>query len=772
MHDVLKGTESKDTLSPAEAERLSKALVNIQSMADSGTDELLQNFKTGMKEAGKIADDLERSKAELAIEDAYMSSLERHKVDVDSARKQVSNLEHIYQEGFNGDAASGLRSLVEGTTLPVKNKQRNLDIKWRQAYQEQQGLFLKDLETHKVDKLFRKGDFKKEIIKEIYNRGIKGFKSQAIPEVQLMADSIQRLNDRLFNLQKKVNSTIKYREGYTFSQALDPTIITKDTTAWVEDMLSNLDLNKTYNHGISVKEATKILFKEAADLGDVGGINDWMGGVRQYIYKNGESFADITDKWGSKDLFSGIAKSIENSTKKAALTEIFGNKPMAAYKKLKKTVESTSKNQKNVTAKLRKVEDAMDYFTGVGNIPGEGVAGWAFKASRAANQMSSLVMLGAANFSAILDITQQMAVLHKVEGTHNPIANMGKVIHGHITALTTKGADLEDLIGVNMDESIGHLLELSPSGAYTAGMYTKGIDLLFKVTGMGMITKQNRKAAAITNMRALQNIISEKSTNWNLQQSRIIEGIGLTPEEVSFLKTNTTKDLGLTPKMVDDIGGPEGLSDKLRLYYQDTVDSASPIPNAITMRQLGRHIPQDDYRRTAYELGTLFTSTLHRGGLTTAESMRAYTPNGSLVSYNSVALAASLAVRGGIVHYLASTAKDAARGRPYKELTAESFAHHIVGSGLGGLYVDMLFKAATSRKGLGSPSIDMVRNMVSAASDDGGVELKDFVNHQKIMGSNIWLWPAFQTHILNNELESSRSRRGRKTRKSREERRR
>ncbi len=745
---------SNDLLTTAEASRLGEALVQLQYIVDDKALDMASNFNKKMAKAGEIKGPKKRAAKELALQDANRAALARHKVDVDSALKDMTNYEHIYQESFKGKSAEGLLSLFERSNKPIKNGNRNLDVIWRNNYMRESSVFIEDLNSKGLLKLFKKGNFNKEIISEVYDRSIEGFVSKASKEVIEMADAVGRFNDRLFNIQKEAGSTIKYRANYIFSETLDNTKVVADSNSWANDMLNALDLDKSYNHGVTRKQAYKILMKEAEDMEDVGGINRWMGGVRQKVYKSGKAYAAINEKWGNKDLFEGLDNAAKQATKKAALTEIFSNEPVKAYNRIRKIIEKTSSNQKNIVQDLRKIDDAADLFSGVGNRPGEGAAGFAYQAARTANVLASAIMLGKVPKAVLLDTVQMMGHLHTLEGG-NVITNTGRMIYEQVRSLGVKGSDLSADIKVAMDESFGHLLELSNGGAYVPGQLHKGVDFIFKWTGAKALTKHNRKTAAGLTMRSLQRNIRQGSKGRNLQQVRTLEKIGLTKQDIDFIRSSGLADnsLSLSPVAVDRLGGGKALSDKLRYFYQDSVDSMSPIPDAKTLRRLGRHIPQDDPKRFAYELGTLFQSTLLRGGDTLAGTMRAYSPNGNIVSYNSMAIAASLAVRGGMVSYLAETAMDAAVGKDYKELTPESYVNHMVKSGFAGLYVDLLFKLAVDREGLGSPAVSMLSKTVTKAfNDKDGAVIDSLFNKNSLAGSNIWLWPAFQTHILNDEV--------------------
>ncbi len=758
MSCVVEVMEAFPDLSRRQAERLNKVF-----------DKIIKENETDLTRIQELS--------RTAVDRAELEALERTVAKVDANIKRKANLEHLSQEGFKGDIVEGLLSIVEGTTRKVSNKFNTVENTFNTFKASLIRGFNNDLDHKNIRKILASGKFDEKIIVEMFNRVDEGYISKMPDEVIKAADAIERLNKRIIKLQRDNGSTIKYREGYLFQQTHNPDEILSDVDTWISDTLELIDVEKSFGGLQSPKQAAKTLREMADNLGDIGlGSKSFMGGTREIVFRDGESFFKYNQKYGFNNLYEGLIGTITEGARKASLNAKFGNNPMSQAKEL---LENVSKVH-NISQDHKKVGKFMDSIQGFSGSSQryddfDSIYGKSFRAIQAKKKVDILRLLGQTGFTSLMDLSTTMMTLRTADGS--TISNFAKVPIEWLKSVTPVGKsrkEMAELLLISIEDTAREIAELGPS-TYNMGSVSSIMDTWMTINLTKPVTNINRSTAMRLHAKSLTDNIETPLGNLNDFQKGVREATGLTDKELSDLSLwkKQSGEEYVSPGMLEEFRTEanskyiDGLQTKLGNYFNEQIRKASPVRGLKEERQLGLTRSKDDPIRLAAELGTQFKGTVLKSGHVFAEMLRASDSKGSLISteWNSLVSLAQGVFAATLVGTTVNSLKDFIRGRE-TEITPSWIAKSMIDSGAAGMYVDLVLEVFT-RDGMSrgvSPIIQSADDVVRFINNEIGIaegrraERNSFLERSwKLMArqtlpQNLWLIEFLNAHIMKEAI--------------------
>ena len=707
--------------------------------------------------------------AKTLVQEAELSKLLQLKAKVNDVVKLQRNVKHILQPGFEGNKVEGILSMLEGTSRKVSNQKHTVEGIYSSLNARFQQQFLNELNAVDFEGEFGTGLFDKEIIKEVFNRSKPDYTPNKVKGIRQVADVIVRFNQLLIKVQQDAGSTIRYKAGYLFQQTHDPDRILDNVDSWVEFTVPKLDLIKSFGTD-DIKVAKARLHAMAKDLNNIGGgSNQFMGGTREFEFRDGDAFFEYNEGYGHRTLLEGITSSIDNSSKKAALTTIFGNKPLQNLEKLKEIARDIE-GDANFDKDLRKVEDAIALYSGVGNTfrNVDSALAKSYKVVAGIKTQQNYSKLGGTGFTSLNDLSNTMMTLRIADGRNVMSAFTDTVFSFVMSVRPGQRRELAELLTIGMEDMTREVFENIGSTKYSPGVGSKIMNAWMTVNLTKPVTNINRSSAMRLHLKSVTNNILSKTPNEFQLQTR--EAIGLTAKDINTLRDLAKDGDEISPRLVLDSNLDDktklNLSSRLGSYYNDVVSSSSPIAGNKQFRKLGRSRQKDDLVRLAAEALTQYKGTLFKSAQTADEFVRAHHPEGKLDlrNWNVVKSGSQFLFAAGIVGLMIDELKTFVLGKERKPVTAARYGKAIMDSGALGLWADMAVELSTESRGRSpSPGIGLVRDIKRYIESPTTRNRSAAENAWKVLrnqmpGQNLWLIKAIENRTIKEG--SYRSKRG------------
>ncbi|RLI32305.1 hypothetical protein DRO66_11530, partial [Candidatus Bathyarchaeota archaeon] len=622
---------------------------------------------------------------------------------ITTVRKQTA-LKRMYDPKVK-NPAEGLLTMFESSSRPLPGADYTVEGVWKTNAIKYQSLMVNDFRQKRLLTEAMSGVHDPNVANEmakldVNGKYLKGVVQDPSPIVREIAQSMAMVNRNMIHLQRLAGSTIDRLPGYILRQTHDQNLILSHVKHWKDDIIKELDLEKSF--GTTDDNVVRgILERTAEDLDslslDVAPGN--LGGKRQFHFKDGASFWRYHQKYGGGgSLFDGISRSIENSSKSAALQEFFGPNPYNTIEELKELVKGVSPRDPKVLKTLAKVGHAVDRASGKGGRPGYGGSDLAFRSVQTAKTYGSLVLLGRAGLSAMYDIGTVMLSMATVDG--KLIRNIPKAAISMLESLPPgQQKRVGELLSIMLDENryIMNDLHLKPGSALK--WFT---DKYMIVNGVRPITKFNRTSGSRAALWQMKDLFT--SSDLNVYQQNTLTRLGVTDSEVKILKGMAKRGEHIAPGTVahattEELGLPSGkeglvaknrLEQKLASYYYQKVNDVSSTPINKQFRQMQKFRPTDDPVRVAMEIMTWLKSAVHKTGYVTAKMLRNGSVDGKIATLNNFKLMGE----GLTMYFLMAEAKRQLqaymKGEEAEELTPDIAVQNLVESGIGGVATDLL----------------------------------------------------------------------------------
>lgn len=735
-------------------------------------DEIQQKFPDlNKKEAKKLVEHLDMLKAQFKhnmgeynkhakrlVEEGKLSKLLELKAKVNNIVKHKRNIEHVLQPGFHADPAEGLLSLFETTTRQVSNKFSNTSGIYQTALADFQGVFDRSLKQLDFDAEFRDGLYDSEVISEYYNRSSPDYKPSKIPTVVKLADTIEKLNKYMIQKQQDVGSTIMFNPKHVIQQVHVPDKITANPEAWADFLMPRLDWMESFGT-LDADQVRTTILAMADDLESVGYFEpSFMGGKRQFEFKDGKSFKEYNDTFGSGNLWEGVRRGMETAAKKTALTEVFGNNPVKSFNELKESIGEISLDNPK---KLQKAQDALDFFSGKGNDfrdPGSWGAK-AFKTVQGVKVAKVFNLLGEVGATALLDLPS-IALTFKTATGEPLIKAYTNALTGFLGAIKFDRKQLADMTLVHLESQSREIFEsFGGDNLSKPGITSTLMNGYMWMNGATPITRAMRRSAIDGHMVRFARGLQTKSPN--KFQKRMFDQMGLDASEIEILRGLTEGDTVNLQNIRDldiDSKVKTKIMNKVGSYFNDRMRSGSPIAGPKEQRMLGKHLEKDDPIRLLAEGLTQFMGSPLRSTHTLAEYMRGTTATGLKTpkNFNEVQAVAQALFFFTMTGAAVTAVKKWSRGEEFPEVTESDLMGYLNSSGGTGLYVDLAMHSF-ARPGQGrtlSPGLELWDTLMSKArkAADGNASFEfgdtwEFIERNTIP-KNHWLKPAIKNYIL------------------------
>lgn len=714
-----------------------------------------------------------------AVNEIKLGKLNDIRTKLDSGLKEERNLRHIFQENFKGDILEGVLSKFEGTTRNVDGKNINVDGLYRNNRGKHERWFVTTLRRSGLLKIIKDSANTRKII-EAFDRYEPSFKNSNDPFEQI-AHAIVTLNSNLLKMQQLAGSTIKGTKNYLFMQTHNTDLILGDTKKWVDNIVTKLDLDKSFGVGTTEDQARAILNKMADNLEDIGssGISSVLGGKRELHFKNASAFMDYNDVYGYRNLLDGISHSIKNSSRKAALVQVFGNDPAKSVKKLLKKAKEVSPGN-NSLDDVSAVWKAYQVANGIHERPGRGLSQGATNFAIGVKAWQNLTLLGRASFSAMEDIATTIQTIKLANGD-SYATGMVKYMGEFFNSLSPEvRGETAEAVGFGLEGSMREMMETfgsfynNPSKTLST-LHWANTKYMW-VTGLESVTNHMRYVAARLHAKELYKSIMAKSPNsW---QSQVLKATDLSELDLSNIRNLIGKsgDKLASVDLIDfakdsEFSVPKGtnleaykqeLSNKMGAYFVKMINSGSPIPQAKEIRQLGQAAPINNPYRVALSFLTQFQGTMLRIHNLNAELARASNPKGELMNASAIKTMASSIMFLGVTHFAMNKAKNFVKNgeidfEPNSD-NLKQLTEALLTSGAAGLYVSYLtditnpfsqYGASGAR--MPSPALDYLAKAVQSFTPPNEKKLRKLLI-RSTPGQNLWLRDNALKKIM---LESS-----------------
>ncbi len=597
-----------------------------------------------------------KKQANRAAADFNYAKLIQAKSDLNTIIKTKNNIEHISQANFRGNPVEGVLSLYEGTTRNVKNKHMNIDAIYNTNKYDNQHLYLSKLDEKGFLTLMQNGELDKEII-DIYENiqwPDKNFKPHEIAaEIQeLMA----KANHKSLIDMQTAGSNILKDANFIIHNNINMERVAINDTGWKAAAKDSYDweriLGSEYVKAVGRKVAkggkAELLPMEKDAIIDVAiqerldsmyassvQSSSLMGGRKKWVFKKGK-FHKYNQDWGPDGtLLSSSLYAIDVAAKKTAITKVLGNDFRKSHDLLKEHIKNVYPDVHKNGKQMQRMDDALAYFTGVGNIPHKGKAQTLYNFTRGMNKIHALRLLNWTGITSLNDISNMM--VHSVAQEGLKGSTVFRPIYSVLMSVAKADrAVVADLTKTAINHQLRDMLEASGVGAAggKVGLSSKALGVQMVINGTQAVTGAMRHGYGAHIMDTLNTLIDSHRGSKYYKQT--LGAIGLDEADVDLL-IKLKKESGETYYTSQLLKREFGVSEvrkqtigmKLDSYYHNAINAGSPIGGAKEARQLHKHLPQNEIYRSAWEAATLFKQTLLKSGNSFAEMVRASSSTGS-----------------------------------------------------------------------------------------------------------------------------------------------
>lgn len=682
------------------------------------------------------------------------------KNQLEDTQKMYSAMKHVFQDGFRGDRVEGLQSLLTGTGANVKGSTFNVEGLATNEYVDLSNWFMGELRKDNLITVLQDPNKQKEIFMEVYNRTEPGiYKKNSDPDIVKIGDMVTKLNNRMLSRRQTAGSTIEGTKGYVFKRMYDADKIYTDKQKFVETMSEWVEPWK----GATNDDVVAFLNDFADKLGgsDFEG-STWSWGARKIVFKDAESAFNANKEWGYGDLASGFVAGITSHSKSMALESVFGSDPVKNISKLKeaiKKVDPKAQFKIKQATSTDSVTDALNYFLGNGRVKGNGIGQKTYEGIMVAKSLMALKSLGGAAFSAAKDLSSSVMQLNTYYGT-NPIEDTANLMFAWLKTLEPgKANEVAEALSVSMPQLLHEPFE-GLSGRYEPGRLSKAVNIFMTVNGTTPLTRSNRAAASMVNQWYFTKALDNPAT----KGKKLFKAIGLDDTDVANLQ-KIHKDSGephflpsILREYVGDLDNKGMDSQKYLLelhqkvgsfFSKSTADEASPLPGARENIIMQRHRQQDDPFRIAGELLGHWKGTLLKSGRGMAKMLRSNDPQGRLVSGSNIGHLATYSLYAATTGYMIDALREYVTKGKEPEFNEKSLLKAFINSGAGGVYLDALLGeyheyGRSMPEAVAGPLLSMTGDAMKIRD----VEQLFKFGKRNMPLRNLWLYQAFNAHIL------------------------
>jgi hypothetical protein len=522
---------------------------------------------------------------------------------------------------------------------------------------------------------------------------------------------------------------------------------------WRDSILPRLD-ERTFD-GVKDRDA----FLQHAWRGIVTGMHgsgtqgDWLGGFSGYSnrakkvsservlhFKSADDWNAYNEQFGAQTVLEAVAGGIRSAARSAALMDVWGSNPEAAFKADVDQLKARKGTSKEQIEKLSSWRLAAEFQVVNGTANASGSPKWA---RRNANVRAWITMskLGGVVLSAFPDIAIQASSLR-----HNGVSYFDGLANGFASMMRGKSSgdqrEIADLLNAGTQGLVGNVFERFGVNEAAGGKMTRAMRFFFKAnlleqwtdamkTGVGLMLSKNLagfQAKGFSQLPPLLQLSLRRyrigEPEWNLlraQDSKVAKGENyLTADVVDTIPDDAIKAWAKVEKAGSVKRAREELQTRLHAYYANEIRVAMTEPGArervIATWGTSAGTPTGEAIRYLMQFKTF--------GITfaTRHIAREFLRSGKLDKTGLAALILGTTSLG----YVAMTAKEWVKGKNPRTVQDMGDAASVVGAAMAqggglGIYGDFLFGEFNRFGGgivgtLGGPGVGTVEDLAKLYS--------------------------------------------------------
>lgn len=551
-----------------------------------------------------------------------------------------------------------------------------------------------DADHRNIIKLFTKKPFGRDVAKEMMSGEAKSVTGNA--DAFHFAQVAEKWKDALLVRANKAGAMIGKLPGHVMSQVHNAMKLKKaGKEAWIKFILPLLDHQKTFGESDPAQYLSRVFDNIVTGRGAEGGGEGLAGRIsrhRQLHFKDADSFLPYNDKFGDRDVVSGIFNGMVRLSEQTALIERMTPDPEAHFDWLIKKYGEALVEEGGPSSKIMRfgrgpipaLRNRFHALTGADSIPASPVmAYWA----QGLRNLQNTALMGRVLFSSLPDVATRGANAHlNGIGYLSGYANLfGEFAKGPITA--ARKEQFRQL-GFFFDGILNDTAARMNAADGPPGMLSGWANKMFKWNLLNWWTDRMEAGHAFMLSNNLARHADKPLADIpeGLQKRLALYGIG-EKEWKSLAAAKATFEDGaelLTPdgvRALDKFKGQPALEQKLRSYFVGEVNTAVPRPgareHAIVLQGTQAGTPEGEALRMAMQFKMFSVTMLTK---VWPSIMRDGMPG-------FLHLAAMMTLFG----YGAMTAKDLASGRkPRDPLDPKTWVEAMTHGGGMGIIGDVL----------------------------------------------------------------------------------
>lgn len=714
--------------------------------------------RTRINRIDDFVQELEASNASARKKYQEVKNLGEHervkaRANVNSIARLYKNSDMILGDTFD-NPAEALLALWEGS--PKKRagsilSVENIHSTYKTKYQN---YFTTHIEHTGLHKVIADKNVEPRIFQAYMDLSRNGkFSEGTSPAVRDAATMIHKFNTALIRDMQEAGSSIMFNGERIIANMHESDKILADIDGWIDYIYPKLDVERSFGAVIppdAIRAKLRVYAEELKESASGSAESaGFMGGVRGIYFRDGRNAFEYNETYGQGSLLAGLFASIDDSARKTAVTEVFGDNPIKQYNKLKELAMAAGAP----STVLQKADNAMYYFGGRGfrfDNPESTLRKLVYETKRNATLLTQLSKLGKSASATFQDIPTIVAGLRTVDNK-NIMTNVFDTFSGYLKTLSPKERRrVSEELMVLLDDSRREFLEMT--GSHKEGVHAKVANAYATMNLTKPLTNKNRATAAVVAEKRLKDIITKDPSELDRIQKFSLETLGLTESE-----KNIAKEAFASGRLeLSKLEGREGnkVLIKLGSFMNSFVDDFVVTHRARSSRQMGRHLPKDDSLRIVLDLVTNLRSSLltltHAHEKIARASVQGWDQMSKLDKFNSMTglatTASALLTFSAVKIYIGNQVAQEFLGE--KEMKQEDIMKKAVAeSMIGGLAVDAALNMATRQYWkMGSAPVETTADLFSPIT---GKTRKQRERWKKsIPGQNLWFVELFKANMV------------------------
>lgn len=676
------------------------------------------------------------------------------------------------------DIKDSLRAELEGINSPIQGVRDSMQVAKRRVESAYMSRFLGELERKGLTKVFRSKALDEEVGRELWAKsaGQTVTKSKQAKQIaDLIFDNLDKQRQRL----NKAGADIAEIEGGIMPQRHDPFAMNKvKEDAWVEFMLLRVDEKRSFGGdyddlSVALRGAYKALVTgirlndpiqanpKLFQFSGPGNLAKQVSQARQIHFKDFQSWNEWNVKFGSKSMNEGVIDSMNYNSNNIALMERYGTNPEAMLKAASDNLKRANRSKaaaEGETGIDSKLEQMIEHAMGKHMLSAD------IRKSRLGSNIRALnnvTMLGGATLSSLTDIPFK-SLEYKFQGKSwlgsmvQPFLDMGQFFKSKKDV-----TEFSSYMGVYAESQIGDIGggRFSAEDSFTDGA-AKAQRLFFKLNFLAPWTDRHKFAMSRVMAMHLGGMKGKSFSDLDADTTRLFGNYNISEADWNTMRKTVKKfDDGREYLFAEDIKD-EAVREKLIGYFIERRDDGVLTPGAredrITNFGTQRGTPIGEFVRLVMQFKSFPVTAITKVW------------GKSLYGKGKADIPAMMytAMMSGVFGYLATTAKDLAKGKTPKDpnMAATWWAAFAQGGGAG-IAGDLLLSESGYGRGatqiLAGPTLgrfDELHQLYSLAvrGKDAGAKAAK-IGVSLIPGNNLFYARAALDHIMLYQMQEDLS---------------